>query len=74
MWSKAPRDWLCAREDIDLEEEVEALAEHPVEGGQVEEVGEGEGRAQQGLRQLRWHLVSSRREKVILILKRKVNI
>ena len=41
----------------DLEEEVEALAEHPVEGGEVEEVGEGEGGAQQGLRQLRWHLI-----------------
>ena len=40
-----------------LKEEVEALAEHPVEGGQVEEVGEGEGGAEQGLRDLWDHLV-----------------
>ena len=56
---------ICTRKESNLEEEVESLAEHPVEGGEVEEVGEGEGRAQQGLRQLRWHLVSSRRENVI---------
>ena len=43
-------------ERYDLEEEVESFTEHPVEGGEVEEVGEGEGRAQQGLRQLRWQL------------------
>ena len=42
----------------DLEEEIESLAEHPVEGGEVEEVGEGEGGAEQGLSQLGWHLIS----------------
>ena len=52
LWSNTPRDWLCTRKDIDLEEEVEALAEHPVEGGQVEEVGEGEGGAEEGLSEL----------------------
>ena len=31
--------YVCTRKDIDLEEEVEALAEHPVEGGEVEEEG-----------------------------------
>ena len=41
----------------DLEEEIESLAEHPVEGGEVEEVGEGEGGAEQGLSQLGWHLI-----------------
>ena len=56
---------ICTRKESNLEEEVESLAEHPVKGGEVEEVGEGEGRAQQGLRQLRWHLVLSRRKNVI---------
>ena len=56
---------ICTRKESNLEEEVESLTEHPVEGGEVEEVGEGEGRAQQGLRQLRWHLVLSRRKNVI---------
>ena len=43
-------------ERYDLEEEVESFTEHPVEGGEVEEVGEGDGGAQQGLRQLGWQL------------------
>merc|ERR1719494_342949 len=34
--------------ELDLQEEVEPLEEHPVEAGQVEEVGEGEGGAEQG--------------------------
>ena len=41
---------------LHLQEEVEPLEEHPVEAGQVEEVGEGEGGAEQGLCKVRWHL------------------
>ena len=41
---------------LHLQEEVEPLKEHPVEAGQVEEVGEGEGGAEQGLRKVRRHL------------------
>ena len=37
---------------MDLEKEVEALEEHPVEAGEVEEVGEGEGGAEEGLGEL----------------------
>ena len=37
---------------MDLEKEVEALEEHPVEAGEVEEVGEGEGGAEEGLGQV----------------------
>ena len=32
-----------------LQEEVKPLEEHPVEAGEVEEVGEGEGGAEEGL-------------------------
>ena len=35
-----------------LQEEVKPLKEHPVEAGEVEEVGEGEGGAEQRLREL----------------------
>ena len=35
-----------------LEKEVEPLEEHPVEAGEVEEVGEGEGGAEEGLGEL----------------------
>ena len=63
--TKERGNWTCKQNTIrtfrthrwNLEEEVEALAEHPVEGGQVEEVGEGEGGAEQGLRDLWDHLV-----------------
>ena len=41
---------------LHLQEEVEPLKEHPVEAGKVEEVGEGEGGAEQGLRKVRRHL------------------
>ena len=34
-----------------LEEKEESLEEHPVEAGEVEEVGEGEGGAEEGLGQ-----------------------
>ena len=37
---------------LHLQEEVKALEEHPVEAGEVEEVGEGEGGAEEGLGQL----------------------
>ena len=37
---------------LHLQEEVEPLEEHPVEAGQVEEVGEGEGGAEEGLGEL----------------------
>ena len=37
---------------IYLKEEVKALEEHPVEAGEVEEVGEGEGGAEEGLGEL----------------------
>ena len=35
-----------------LKKEVETLEEHPVEAGEVEEVGEGEGGAEEGLGQV----------------------
>ena len=38
--------------DVHLKKEVEALKEHPVEAGEVEEVGEGEGGAEEGLSQV----------------------
>ena len=38
---------------LHLQEEVEPLEEHPVKAGQVEEVGEGEGGAEQWLCKLR---------------------
>ena len=41
---------------LHLQEEVEPLKEHPVEAGEVEEVGEGEGGAEQGLRKVGRHL------------------
>ena len=41
---------------LHLQEEVEPLKEHPVEAGQVEEVGEGEGGAEKGLSKVRRHL------------------
>ena len=36
----------CDTSNVHLEEKVEALKEHPVEAGEVEEVGEGEGCAE----------------------------
>ena len=41
---------------LHLQEEVEPLEEHPVKAGQVEEVGEGEGGAEKGLRKFGRHL------------------
>ena len=41
---------------LHLQEEVEPLEEHPVKAGQVEEVGEGEGGAEQGLCKVGRHL------------------
>ena len=63
--TKERGNWTCKQNTIrtfriyrwNLKEEVESLAEHPVEGGQVEEVGEGEGGAEQGLGDLWDHLV-----------------
>ena len=49
---------------LHLQEEVEPLEEHPVEAGQVEEVGEGEGGAEQGLGDL-WHHLVVEEERVI---------
>ena len=40
-----------------LEEKEESLEEHPVEAGEVEEVGEGEGGAKEGLGELLGHQV-----------------
>ena len=40
-----------------LEEKVEALKEHPVEAGEVEEVGEGEGGAEERLDEPQRHQV-----------------
>ena len=42
-------DGICS---LHLQEEVKALKEHPVEAGEVEEVGEGEGGAEEGLGEL----------------------
>ena len=38
---------------LHLQEKVKSLEEHPVEAGEVEEVGECEGGAEEGLRQFR---------------------
>ena len=43
-----------------LEEKVEALKEHPVEAGEVEEVGEGEGGAEERLDEPQRHQVLPR--------------
>ena len=43
-----------------LKEEVEPLKEHPVEAGEVEEVGEGEGCAEKGLGKVGRHQVLPR--------------
>ena len=40
-----------------LQEEVKPLEEHPVEAGEVEEVGEGEGGAEERLGELGGHQV-----------------
>ena len=42
---------------LHLKEEVKPLEEHPVEAGEVEEVGEGEGGAEEGLGELLGHQV-----------------
>ena len=46
--------------DVHLEKEVEALKEHPVEAGEVEEVGEGEGGAEERLDEPQRHQVLPR--------------
>ena len=46
--------------DAHLKKEVEALKEHPVEAGEVEEVGEGEGGAEKGLGKVGGHQVLPR--------------
>ena len=51
-WNGKVNSWSSVWWGLHLKEEVKALEEHPVEAGEVEEVGEGEGGAEEGLGEL----------------------